>query len=80
MPDFTPEQLAKIRFCLERWDRIDYFNRKGLFDWSNGWIKVNYKPTKEIQGVEHFQMDSESERSYPQLVKKTGCAILVAKI
>ena len=59
MTDFTSDQLEKIRFCLDNWERIEYFKRKHLFEWKNGWIRINYKPVGDIQNVEYFHADNE---------------------
>lgn len=68
MPDFTQEQLEKIRFCLDNWDRIEFFKRKHLFEWKNGSITVNYKPTGQIQNVQYYENDNECEKAPKNLL------------
>lgn len=60
MPDFTPEQLEIIRFCLDNWDRIKLFKEKGLFDdnVSLSYIQDNYSPDGR-SSVKHFHFTSQ---------------------
>lgn len=44
-------QAEVVRFCIDNSTRIIYFREMGLFNWKNGSITINYKPTGEIQNV-----------------------------
>lgn len=77
--ELTEEQAQILRFCLDNWERIDYFKRKRLFDFKNGSITIHYKPLGNIQSVQYNHVDNECE-SYPHVAKKSNCDILAMKI
>jgi hypothetical protein len=60
MPDFTTEQLEKIRFCLENWEKIQLFKEKGLFDKNTclSYIQDNFSPDGK-SCVKHFHFTSQ---------------------
>lgn len=68
--ELTEEQGTILRFCLENWDRIEYFKKKKLFDFRNGSITINYKPLGDIQSVHYYEVDNECEKSCPQFAVK----------
>lgn len=55
----TEEQAEFYRFVMDNHERIKYLKRKKMFDYKNGSIKINYKPTGEIQNFEYYQVDNE---------------------
>ena len=59
--EVTAEQAGFIRFCSDNCERIKFFQRKHLFDYSNGSITINYKPSNEIQSVHFHMVDNECE-------------------
>lgn len=57
--ELTEDQATFFRFCMDNHVRIEYFRKKKLFDFKNGSITVNFKPTEEIQNVQYHYTDNE---------------------
>lgn len=71
MIEFTPEQMEKIRFCLENWDRIELLQEKKLFNFKNGRIIIHYRPNGQIHFFEYYQSDNEMSYPHRATVKVT---------
>jgi hypothetical protein len=63
MPDFTPEQLENIRFCLDNWNKIKLFRDIGLFEdgvfLAN--IQDNFSPDGKMT-VKHFHFTGSNRK------------------